>query len=130
MSDLHGSRWVRPHGLSERWDSVANRQAMVEILSKDTHESLKATDEGCVIVTKYFDEPLPGWEKRDWLRVARSYNRQVVWFRGDDSLQQNGDIIIVGDAGKGRGWKQRMETLFAQAIVLWTGHRINQGWPF
>ncbi len=131
---------VMPHGV-DRFD---NRNQAVSLLNDRFRQlgradalelgrpSLEATGELCVMVTRHLPRPPKGqrpWGKHWDLRVARTYKRTVVWFRAYDEDQGNGEVVAVGDAGKGRGWAERMVVLFDEAVKAWTAWRDQNGWP-
>jgi len=121
MSIVH--YWKKPEGLSPVTDSPPNRTKVVKLLNDRWGPSgeFQATDEMCVMVTWYSDEG-------QWNRAARTYGRTVAWFKGDDKDQTTGELVMVGDAGKGKGWSTRMTDLFQQAVEAWSSWRQYNGW--
>lgn len=116
------SKWRRPRhvDLRDRADTLPNRTLVCRALSSGLPAAYEATDELCVMLTYVHLKSHP--------RVARSYGRKVVWFRADDQKQWSGDLVYVGDAGHGRGWRDRMVALFRMAMHSWAEHQIKNGW--
>ncbi len=114
-----------------RVDRVSNRVRVVWYLSKALPASYRASEQMCVMTN--CDLPKPPPRERipgRWYSpaVARSYGRKVVWFKPDDEWSRSGELVLVGDAGKGKGWHLRMGLLFEAAVLKWEKHRRKQGW--
>jgi hypothetical protein len=136
------SRWRYPkdEALEDKADRMENRVMVAGLLNGTgptpytLPEGFEGSDELAVFVTrrfKYTDEERRklSWGTPTWVRVARSYGRKVVWFKGDeDDVLTSGELVCVGDAGKGRGWPDRMARLFQEAVQAWTAHRTKNGW--
>lgn len=62
--------------------------------------------------------------------VIRTYGREVFWFKGTDKHQRlGGELVCVGDPGKGAGWAERMADLLVEGIKAWEAHREAHEWP-
>lgn len=130
------SRWTGHDELKDVADSSKARKKAVEAVQAQLPGGYEATDELCVMITRR-DIPYSEDELRrmglhlcpSWLRVARTYGRKVVWFKGYDRMQNGGEIVLVGDAGTGRGWPERMAALVMDATKAWMDHREQNGWP-
>jgi hypothetical protein len=96
---------------------------MVELLNENLEAGFEATDELCVMITRRGVKGEP--------RVARGFGRTVVWFQMDPESHphwRSGQLVIVGHAGKGKGWKDRMLTLFGDAVESWKAWQVKNGW--
>ena len=114
-----------------RVDRLSNRLRVVKHLEQALPAGYRASEQMCVMMN--YDLPKPPPRERipgRWYEpaVARSYGRKVIWFKPDDEWGHSGELILVGDAGKGKGWHLRMGLLFEAAVSLWENHRREQWW--
>jgi len=114
---------------SDKVGSRENREAVVSRLNDVLQTKFLATDEGGVMLTARRLQPggFAGWGPR----VARTYGRKVYWFKSGDERQSyssTGHLVLVGDAGTGRGWKNRQVALFQEALNQFQSWYTEKGW--
>ena len=121
--------WLGVPSTDPTVDPPKSREAIVTDLNKVLPTGFVATEELGVMVTarRLRRDGTEGWGPR----VARTYTRKVYWFKSGDQAQSyhsTGSLVLVGDAGTGRGWKERQVALFQEAVRLFQEWYTSNGW--
>jgi hypothetical protein len=122
---------------TENADSAKNRSQVLELIADRLKNPMLSrygvTDCLCIMVRRCFLVERLKPEFRGKLpagdfSVVRTYGREVFWFKGRDALQHSGELIYVGDAGKGKGWAERLVEHIYEGIRAWESHRNVNEW--